>query len=495
MENFENLSKEERDRLLILLKNTRLEPSFKDFQPHDAQGALWTSEANETLFIAGNQSGKTQGAVILVLMWATGVYPDWMPLSCRMPIPNRGRIIGPDLTNWVNEILEPKIKQWLPMEYVNTWKNNPQTKGVDRIEFKNGSVIDVLSYKQDRMAFESWTGNWIWGDEPPERSHYIACIRGLAALNGRIVLTLTPLSEPWIYQLSESCRDVKQFGKASYAEGGRVLDLGSGKVYTSKIRVIHAKTDDNLKQKNWLGKEAGGMSPEGLAFFISTLSDEEQQVRRYGAFVHLQGLIYKSFNESIHVVDDNSVPKLGTMFQVLDPADAKPHAVAWYRVDPMNNCYCVLDASIDGNLDVLVDKIKEIETQNNFQTMFRILDPNKGRTPTSVSRRTWQEELYNRGLWMDTEVNDDIALGHQLVKTKLAYNKLIPLDETNHPHLFFAREGARNTIFSLKNYIYDTNLNHDKHDRFKATPRDKFKDFPDCLRYFCMSNPEWKSVV
>jgi hypothetical protein len=96
---------------------------------------------------------------------------------------------------------------------------------------------------------------------------------------------------------------------------------------------------------------------------------------------------------------------------------------------------------------------------------------------------------------MDTNINDDITLGHQLVKAKLAYNKKQPIDEKNHPHLFFARNGARNTIFSLKNYIYDEFRNRDSHDKRKETPKDKYKDFPDCLRYFCVINPQFYEPI
>jgi phage terminase large subunit-like protein len=371
---------------------------------------------------------------------------------------------------------------------------SPQTKSLDRIEFANGSAIDFMSYQQDAVSFESWTGHWAKFDEPPQRAIYIATIRGLAALNGRVSMTMTPLAEPWIYQLVDSCKDLKQFGSKTFWEGTRAISLGRKASYPVTVRVVHATIDDNLKQSNWRGKSTGGMDEAGLAAFVSTLTKDEEQVRRFGKFVHLQGLVFKEFNDSAHIVPDDLVPQKGTMFQILDPADNKPHAVAWYRVDPMNRCFCVYDEAVDGNLDQLAKRIKEVEEEKKYEVDFRVLDPNKGRTPTSVTRCTWQEELAERGLYMDTEVNDDIALGHQKVRSMLAYDVNKPIDETNQPKLYFAQIGAKNTIFSIKNYIYDEHRNKDIHDGRKDKPRDKYKDFPDCMRYFCMSNPEYFDV-
>jgi phage terminase large subunit-like protein len=427
-------------------------------------------------------------------MLATGDYPEWYPEEAKIETPNRGRFCGKNFKEWVSQIAEPKFRRCLPDSYVKNWIMSPQSKALDRIEFTNGSVINFMSYQQEADAFESWTGHWAKFDEPPQRALYVATIRGLAAMAGRVSLTLTPLAEPWIYQLVDSCKDLKKFGSKTFWEGTRAISLGRKASYPVTVRVVHAITDDNLKQPNWRGKVTGGMDEAGLAAFVASLTPEEIEVRRYGKFVHLQGLVFKEFNEKTHIIADDMIPAKGTMFQVLDPADSKPHAVAWYKVDPMNRCYCVYDEAIDGNLDQLANRIKDVEAEKKFEVDFRILDPNKGKTPTSVTRCTWQEELAQRGLYMNAEVNDDIALGHQKVRGMMAYDTAKPIDETNQPRLYFAQLGAKNTIFSIKNYIYDEHRNKDAHDGHKDKPRDKYKDFPDCLRYFCMSSPEYFNV-
>ena len=485
------LTGDELTEAIELLESMRLDPTFLEFMPHDAQALYMMSTAQETLLFGGNQCGKTDAAVVHACMLATGEYPDWYPESAKIDTPNRGRFCGPDLKNWVSEILEPKFKRWLPESYIKDFKKSPQTKSLDQIVFKNGSVIDIMSYQQDQISFESWTGNWAKFDEPPKREQYIATIRGLAALNGRVSLTLTPLSEPWIFQLVDACKTSLNFGSKTYWEGNRTVGLGGRKKFKVSARIIHAVTDDNLIHPNWLGKMTGGMSEEGLATFDATLTEEERQVRRYGRFVHLQGLVYKEFDDAVHIIDDDAVPAIGTIYQTLDPADNKPHAVAWYKVDPMGRIYCVYDEAIDGNLNQLAERIRQIETDRHFNVDTRIIDPNKGRTPTSVTRCTWQDELADRGLYMEVDVNDDIALGHQKVRGLLAYDKNKPIDDKNQPKLYFTRYGAKNTIFGIRNYIYDEHVNKDKHDGRKDKPRDKYKDFPDCLRYLCVYGAEY----
>src|SRR5678815_3554988 len=171
---FQQMSDAEIDRAISILSSMRLEPSFLEFEPHDAQAIYMTSEAQETLLWGGNQLGKTDAAVVHACMIATGSYPKWFPDDAKFPVPNRGRFCGPDFKNWATEILEPKFKRWLPEEYIKNYVISPHTKALDQIIFNSGSVIDIMSYQQDRGSFESWTGNWAKFDEPPSREQYIA---------------------------------------------------------------------------------------------------------------------------------------------------------------------------------------------------------------------------------------------------------------------------------------------------------------------------------
>lgn len=476
---YSKLSEAEKNELLRLLEEKPDKPNFLQFEPHDAQYLFITSLASENFFIAGNQSGKSQAGAALACMLATGRYPDWFPKEAQLSTPNKGRICGPDLRNWVPEILEPKLEELLPTSYVQKKFYNPATKGLDRIVFKNGSVIDIMSYNQKDVSFESWTGNWAWFDEPPGHDIYVGTIRGLAALNGRVYLTATPLTQPWLFQATEACTDLKMFGDTAYREGTKTVIIDDQRLHDVTIRTIYCKTDDNMLHKNWRGRLTGGMSSDGLASFLAALSPEEELIRRHGKFAHLEGMILKEWDTGIHIIDHALIPEVGTVYQILDPHDAKPHAVAWYRACPNDKVYCIRDEAIDGPIDLLVNRIKEIEKAEGISTEVRLLDPNKGRSPTSVSRQTWQEELSNRGLWHETKINDDIELGHQKIRSYLA----------PPTRLFFSREKATNTIYSISNYVYKLQKNKDVNSRLKPIPQSRYKDFPDCLRYLMMFGP------
>jgi hypothetical protein len=484
--NLENLTPDEQQELLKLLNKTDLNKSFRDFEPHDAQAVFLMTDAQEAVFWGGNRTGKTESLVTLMCLWASGEYPSWWT-GPKMATPNRGRLIGPNLNEWVKGIVEPKLRKLVPRSLLlpgsKGWQHNPQTKGVARITFSNGSVVDVLSYLQDSSVFESWNGNYALFDEPPPRDIYIATIRGLLDLNGFARISATLLEQPWIFQLIDTCTDFKQFGTKPYREGNHELTLPSGGVHWAKTFAVHAITDENLYCKNWRGELTGGLDEKGLAFFLSKLKPEEERVRRLGQPLHLEGLVYTEFEDRLHIVEDDKVPCKGTMYCVLDPADSKPHAVAWFKVDPMGTSYCVNSLMFKGNIGELAKQIKQVEKDNSYDVSVRLLDPNKGQTPTAVSGQTWQEEIDLQGLWFDTDINDDVAFGHQKVKGLLCYDKTKPLDEVNHPKLYFARVGAKEMIYAIKNYIYDPNKNKDKNNDYKTKPQEKFKDLPDTLRY------------
>lgn len=498
--NLEHLTEDEVDELLGLLDSINVEKTFLDFEPHAAQEIFMTSDAQETLFFGANQIGKTEALLCVVLMFATGEYPAWFPVERRMPIPNRGRLSGPDLKNWVMEIIEPKLARLLDRKKyllpgVMGWKYSPQTKSVDQLCFKNGSVIDLMSYQQEQISFESWTGNWAAFDEPPPRDMYIATVRGLAALNGKTFLSLTPLTQPWIGQLVEQCKDIKDFYGKTYREGTSYIDIGDGRRYATKVRIVHSVASENLPHLNHRQMHCGGLTPEGLAFFKSTLKPDEVGARLFGEFVHLQGLIYKELQDDVHIISDDAVPSIGSVYCVLDPADAKPHAVAWFRVDPMGTIFCIKTCYVQGNLDVLARNIKQIEQDMNLVTDVRLIDPQKGHTPTAVSGATWQEELDQRGLYFETDVNNDIPLGHQKVKAALSYDTTKPMDETNRPKLYFARQGASAMIFSLHNYIYQIGKQRNNNASMYEKPEERYKDLPDCLRYLIMFGAEFLNPI
>src|SRR3990167_4678952 len=169
-----------------------------DFEPHPKQLEFHKAPNKYRLFLGGNRSGKTTSGLIEGLFHATGIYPTWYPNESKIESPNRGRIIISDFTKHFGETLFPKLKEWLPKELIKGYKKNHEGFIV-KYFLKNGSTFDICTHEQDDIIFEGWSGHWAWFDEPPPRSKWIGTVRGLMDYSGKAWLTLTPLSEAWIY--------------------------------------------------------------------------------------------------------------------------------------------------------------------------------------------------------------------------------------------------------------------------------------------------------
>ncbi len=310
------------------------------------------------------------------------------------------------------------------------------------------------------MAFEGWSGHWAWFDEPPPRELFVGTMRGLIDFRGRAWLTLTPISEPWLFD--------EIVGKAD-----------GKKVWFTTV---------DIRDNPYLSEEA-------IADFESKLLPEEVEARIHGKFVHLAGRVYKSLDTSIHCVND--MPKGWESWPVyfaLDPADRRPHHGMWACISPNDELYIFDEIVYTGILDDLCERIliRERSSGINPDTVIRILDPNKGRAPTSITGLRLIDELANRGVYFTADVNDDIALGHLAVAGRLHYNKDKPISYDNKPHLYFWRGRTLETIRQLMSYVYDDWRGINKNTRtMKETPKDICKDLPDDLRYIVMSNPCW----
>jgi hypothetical protein len=122
-------------------------------------------------------------------------------------------------------------------------------------------------------------------------------------------------------------------------------------------------------------------------------------------------------------------------------------------------------------------------------SVIRILDPNKGRTPSNVTGLILKDEFAKHAIYFMTNVNDDISTGHLAVAEKLAYNKEEPISTTNKPKLLFIKEGTKHVVKQILTYVWDDYKSSEK--ASKEKPKDVNKDGPDCVRYLIMKDPQF----
>lgn len=462
----EGIADEDLDTVLseleALTKRTPL-----DYIPHEKQKIFHSNSAKIRLLSGGNRSGKTEAGCLEAVYHATGIYPEWYPKALRLDGPNRGRIIVTDYAKGCGEVLEPKLLNWLPEELIVSKRKT--IKGhIEKISIRHVSggisTIDVMTHEQDDMQFEGWSGHWAWFDEPPPREKFIATLRGLVDYSGRVWLTLTPISQPWLYDEYVLKQNQDMF------------------FLTVDIRdnVMLCKTAEEREKQ--------------IALFESSLNDDEKEARLHGKFKHLSGRVYKVFDPEVHVISEKNVKidRRWPTYFVLDPADRRPHHGIWAKIDPFGTIYIVNELVFKGTILETSKEILKRELMNDINPLevIRILDPNKGETPSAVSGLKLKDEFAKHAVYFGTNVNDDLTLGHLAVAERLSWDKSKPLSTTNHPKLFLVRENTKECVHQILTYVWDDWMGRAKDTRSqKEKPKDINKDLPDCIRYLVVYNP------
>lgn len=408
------------------------------------------SPATTRAIFGGNRSGKTTAGGLEFLMHVTGIYPKWYPEEQRVKGAIKGRISAEDFTKGVGEVIIPFLEEWLDMNLIAKKIRNPMGVPVKWV-LKNGSVFDILTYEQKTEVFEGWKGHIAWFDEPPPRDKYVATMRGLVDFHGRNWLTLTPLTEPWIYD----------------------------ELYTKQDKNVAVFTTD-IRDNTTLSEAA-------IKDFESKLSEEEKEARLHGRFLHLSGLIYKEFNPNVHICERPRIKESWTRYFAIDPHERTPTACLWLAVDPHENHYIYDELWLDGmDLEHMAHAIHAQE--GNIVPRIRLIDPHMDKENELVGGFNVRKELMKHGIYCERG-NSDPLLGKSRIKHALK-PQYSAVYKTEVPRLRVARN-CTHTIYEFEHYIWDE-YRHRK-DEFdpKATPKKKNDHFMDCLRYIYNYDPRY----
>lgn len=166
------------------------------------------------LFEAGNKLGKTYGGLAEDISYAVG-YRCWLPpddpdYKIAIRVPNIGLVGCETKIHSVSEKLEPVLRVIVPKTCQPRFKPGPN--GVlSMVELpygpfgeKCGSRFYLRSYDERPETFEGIDFDWVHWDEPPPQKVFLAAERGKMVTNAPSWFTMTPLKEPWIYELFSS---------------------------------------------------------------------------------------------------------------------------------------------------------------------------------------------------------------------------------------------------------------------------------------------------
>jgi phage terminase large subunit-like protein len=510
------------DRIQKLIKKAKEEEILAGYRPrsfHWDYIMAMQEGVRVNAFVASNQSGKTYATCALIKAYAEGFhrwvkpfakevekgwddikYPDpgwWFKErytkettykkimeyeDTGVATPSMFGVAARDFKVGIGKTIWPKLSSMVPGPY----KNGPYVRSMDKMQGKipevihwnNGSETHFFSAEQDDYRFESSTWDGFVFDEPPKQSHYVGIVRGTRVKKGAIHFSLTPLSEPWLFD--------------TLLQDAKKPDSG---VRLSTCNLFSEEVD-------WMANE----DKEALRKETERKDPHEVEARIYGKFTHLLGRIYPTYNEDVHLISKEKIDqmRLGnvTYGVTIDPHDRRPSAVIFWFVTPNNDIYIYKEYPNDPELlmpdikscDLTIEQyskmIKEEEATLRTPFTYRLIDPNKGKTPRKTVEHAGQtliDDFAMYGLYFDGEINDKIHEGHREVRNYLHYDPDKPVDFKNSPKLYIS-EDCWNAHTSMLRYTWDEKKSKEL---ASEVPHEKWKDFADTIRYTCIKKPVW----
>ncbi len=252
------------------------------------------------------------------------------------------------------------------------------------------------------------------------------------------------------------------------------------------------------------GRTLGFIPKAGIVEYLKTLPDDEREAREKGLWLHLSGLVYKTFTKKEHLYDDFMIPTFWTKIESVDPHDARPTnwlfgAVSPEEIEifgkPKNRIYWFTYVSGKGSVEDIVRTVKATRALYGYEEPYQVmLDKKFGTAAKMVSfddpeRRTWQSELEKAGIKrikVSHSSPGDVELGHKVVKEYLK-PQFSNLTKTARPGMLFAKDGCSGSdgpIRQMMMYQYDEKTQ-------KAD--DQYKDWPDTVRYVALEQFSYRS--
>lgn len=463
-------------------KNNPIE--FLDLLP--IQQKFEASQALIQLILGGNRSGKTTPAAKKVID---------LGLRKRLKVWVCGETFQDSIA-----IQQKKMSDLVPRHQVK-YGNYDDINGYTnrKLQFHNNTLYTFKSYDQGVKVFQGDDIDIIWNDEEPPLEIIKEQKMRLIDRNGIMIITMTSLKgiTDFVRNYFEDC-DILETRWAPLVKKDLPVRARKGPV---DIFFLWTTDNEHIDQQR-------------LMEDVVLMPQTDIMTRIYGIPTNLSGKIYMSFSRDVHVISLDDVPTHGNqLWMVLDPHDRKPWAMTWYCVNKNGTSYQVDEYPSDNFNDMMYDDktyadyakvIKDKETV--LRTVFniggnihRIIDPNFGNKTMQLAERqggqsktTPKEELKKLG-YRFTDGIDALEVGHLEVRKWLHWAKK-DSQYTVRP-LLLITDNNINTINHLSRYSRKDIMGTAGDVKDNVQPMDKYKDFADNTRYFCMANPRWIEAV
>lgn len=429
------------------------------------------------LMVGANGIGKSTVAVHEADAWCRG-YRPWSGETLGSA-PHRVGIFVESFAHASEEDILPLLESVMDPKLIKGRPSKLSSGVVNKWRYKNGSILKIMSYRQKPKDFEGIAWDFVVFNEPPPRWVWIPTVRGLTKGQNKCLFAMTPVDEnsAWIFDELYTAAD----GDPDAPKRSDVF------------QVTGTKADSFY-------------DPEKLAVMEATLDDDEKEARIYGRFRHLIGRVYKEYDRDVHVLSGEALENAKKLIvdphvpkgMVVDPHDKRPFAIAWFYVDAEGAIVFFKEWPTDlhsdwktctyGPQDYVTHIQAEEEKEGIKPVIWRLMDPNFGRSRKITSTETLEDQMCRFGLPFDTRIDDSIPDGHLAVKDLLRYDRTKPIVAgMNQPH-FYCTPNCINIDWSFEHYCWMESRRSDGRG-VREKPGEIGKDFMDVVRYAALFHP------
>ena len=434
----QRLPEAERLHALDTLEAVRRKKQYiKYFEPWSEQrdGLLkFTDKIKIFGLLGGNRSGKTILGAFIAVAWALGKdyfknEPVWEIIK-DLPIPeppNNIWLVGLDFSVLRDVIWYEKLRHGKNHPPFLPDDSNVVRKVSDsdfQVFFENGSLMTGKSADAGRDKFQGASVDLVWIDEECDESIYDECYQRTVDCAGRLLLTLTPLTDinsgvrtPWVFDLYEDFR------------------AGQTDLQFCQLSTINSPFVPEAEKVKLLERWAG---------------DPEEGARLYGEFVRRSGLVYLDWTPSIHICKPFTIPAHWQRIVSIDPAATGTTAAVWLAIADDSTMY--LYREYYEKNEIVSEHAKGIKIRNAGEPVdIWLLDPTWGGQRNAETHKTGAQ------LWRDSgipvrlpDVGEDFGLS-----VSREYLKATTQPAPRHPK-FYVFEGCPNFVYEISHYTWDT---------------------------------------
>lgn len=449
------------------------------FNSIEADFSKFTKDTKIYALLGGNRSSKTERGAFLAVAWLLGKEffrgePSWRYVK-DLPIPDHGVniwAVGLDFSVIQNVIWREKLRTGHRHGGLLPKTPSPLVTRISDSQFQvevdvNGRKSTLICKSADSgpEKFQSASVDLVWLDEEPSEEVYNECYQRTIDCSGKIVITLTPLTDvgssvknPWIYDLHQEWKNGRK-------------DVVFISLDTLANPFIPDDEKIKLKEK-WAGHP-------------------EERARLYGEFIRRAGLVYPQWDRKLHLIKPRTIPSEWRRIASIDPAATGVTACIWIAIDPRNDVYVY---RLYYEKDAIVsDHCKNIIVRNAGDPIsVWLLDPFWGAARNAADHKTGQDLYKTGGLPVrlapraeDYGVN---TLGEYLSAT---------LDKTSrHPKLYVLDTmDLKPFVTELESYVWDFIQKGPQKGLSKDKPRKGNDHAINALQYALSLNPRgFKSV-